>query len=198
MTLAKDLSVIIPARNEEFLKLTIEDLLKNKRADTEIIAGLDGEWADPRIEQHPDVNVIYFPESIGQRAISNRCVELAQGKYIMKVDAHCAFDEGFDVKMIEAFKEIGDNVCMVPAMRNLHVFDWKCYKCGKRIYQDKGDVCPDCGNKMRKKILWNARRGTWNYSYCFTPEPKFQYFKQYKDRQEGEIVETMSLQGSWD
>jgi glycosyltransferase involved in cell wall biosynthesis len=192
----KDLSIIIPARSEEFLKLTVEDILKNKRGNTEIIVGLDGQWANPPIDQHPDVNVIYYPESIGQRAITNRCVMLAQGKYVMKVDAHCAFDEGFDIKMTEAFKETGDNVCMVPFMRNLHVYDWKCYKCGKRTYQDTGDICPIDGEKMRKKILWKPRSGTWNSAYCFDPEPHFQYHGEQKVKQIGELVETMSLQGS--
>ena len=37
-----DLSIIIPSRNEMFLKRTIEDIIKHKRGNTEIIAGLDG------------------------------------------------------------------------------------------------------------------------------------------------------------
>lgn len=192
----KDLSVVIPARNEEFLRETVADLIKNKRGNTEIIVGLDGAWANPPLTQHPDVHIIYYPGSIGQRAMTNQCVRLAQGKYIMKVDAHCSFDEGFDTKMLEAFKETGDNVAMVPVMRNLHVYDWKCYKCGMRTYQDKGDICPVDGNKMRKKMLWQPRRGTWSTSYCFDPEPHFQYFSAYKEKQIGDIVETMSLQGS--
>ena len=191
-----DLSICIPSRSEEFLKLTVEDILKNKRGNTEIIVGLDGEWANPPINDHPDVDIIYYGESIGQRAMINQCVRLARGKYVMKVDAHCSFDEGFDIKMLEAFKEMGDNVVMVPYMRNLHVFDWKCYKCGKRTYQDTGDVCPIDGSKMRKKIIWRPRRGTWNGSFAFDPEPHFQYFNEYKKKQIGDIVETMSLQGS--
>jgi len=190
------LSVVIPARHEEFLGETIEDLLKNKKDDTEIIVGFDGEWPMKPIKQYNNVNYVYYPYSIGQRAITNRCVSLAQGKYVMKVDAHCSFDEGFDTKMIDAFKEMGDDVCIAPAMRNLHIYDWKCYKCGKRTYQDKGDICPVCGAKQKKKMVWKPRRGSWNYSYSFTPEPKFRYYKEYKDRQAGEIVETMSLQGS--
>ena len=87
-----DLAIIIPARREEFLKLTVEDLLKNKRGNTEIIVGLDGDWASPSLNQHPDVNVIYVPESIGQRAISNMCAKLTKAKYIMKLDAHCSVD----------------------------------------------------------------------------------------------------------
>lgn len=194
-----DLSVVIPARNEEFLKNTVEDIIRNKRANTEIIVGLDGQWANPAISQHPDVNVIYYPESIGQRAITNRCVKLSKAKYIMKVDAHCSFDEGFDVKMLEAFKETGDNVTMVPMMRNLHVYDWKCYKCGFKIYQDKIPICPKDGEKMRKKLIWKPRHGTWNSAYCFDPTPHFQYHGIQKQKQQEsgkDIVETMSLQGS--
>lgn len=43
-----ELSVIIPSRHEEFLKNTVEDILKNKRGETEIIVGLDGQWANPQ------------------------------------------------------------------------------------------------------------------------------------------------------
>ncbi|MHA1303719.1 MAG: glycosyltransferase family 2 protein [Candidatus Heimdallarchaeaceae archaeon] len=194
----RELTIVIPARNEEFLINTIEDILKNKRANTEIIVGIDGEWKHKLIIENPDVTIIYYPNSIGQRAITNQCVKLARGKYIMKVDAHCSFDEGFDQKMLDAFKETGDNVAMVPFMRNLHVYDWKCYKCGKRIYQDKGNICPVCGTKMKKKMLWKPRRGTWNSAYCFDPTPKFQYHssQKIKQREMGDIVETMSLQGS--
>lgn len=192
----KDLSVFIPSRNEEFLKNTVEDILKNKRADTEVIVGLDGQWSDPPLVQHPDVNVVYYPASIGQRAISNQCVKLSRAKYVMKTDAHCAFDEGFDVKMIEAFKETGDNVVMAPLMRNLWVYDWKCYKCGKREYQDRVDICPACGNKMKKKMLWYAKPSPQSTAYCFDPEPHFQYHGEQKRKQTGDIVESMSLQGS--
>jgi len=200
----KDLTVVIPARNEEFLKPTVEDILKNKRADTEIIVGLDGKWSDPPLKQHPDVNVIYHNTSIGQRAITNDCVNLAKGKYIMKVDAHCAFDEGFDKKMVDAFKESGDNVAMVPVMRNLWVYDWKCYKCGKRVYQDKENICePNKRHKepvkMRKKMLWIAKTNPTSSAYCFTSEPKFEYFGALREKHKKDknaLVETMSLQGS--
>jgi glycosyltransferase involved in cell wall biosynthesis len=40
-----NLSVIIPARNEQFLAHTIQDILAHSEADTEIIAVLDGQWA---------------------------------------------------------------------------------------------------------------------------------------------------------
>ena len=54
----KDLSILIPGRNEMFLARTIEDILANMEADTEVIAVLDGTWADPPIPQHERVNVV--------------------------------------------------------------------------------------------------------------------------------------------
>jgi len=192
----RELSVIIPARNEEFLRETVQDLLKNKRADTDIIVGCDGNWPNPSFASHPDVNLIYYPQPIGQRAIANRCVALSDAKFIMKVDAHCSFEEGFDVKMIEAFKETGEDVAMVPIMRNLWIYDWKCYKCGFRIYQDKSNICPYDGSLMRKKMLWHAKGSPNSTAYCFDPEPHFQYHSSQKAKQVGDIVETMSLQGS--
>jgi hypothetical protein len=190
-----ELSILIPARNEEFLVNTIEDIKLHAEADTEIIVGLDGQWSVPGIEQNDRINVVYYPESIGQRAMTNQLCKLAQGKYIMKVDAHCSFDQGFDRKMLEAFKETGDNVVMVPVMKNLYAFDWVC-SCGFTHYQDKGETCPQCKNKMEKKMVWKAKKSPNSTSFRFDSEPHFQYFSEYKKKQVGDIVETMSLQGS--
>jgi glycosyltransferase involved in cell wall biosynthesis len=201
-----ELSLLIPARNEEFLKNTVEDILKNIEADTEVIAVLDGAWANPSIQQNERVNVIYVPEAIGQRAAQNLAAKLAKGKYVMKVDAHCSFDKGFDRKMIELFQKVGDDITAVPIMRNLHVFDWKCYHCGRKWYQDnKPENCTYChkGDKIRKKMIWQPRRGTHSESYCFNAEPRFTYFEAWKhrepyitDKKEKGYTETMSLQGS--
>ena len=145
-----DLSILIPARNEIFLFNTIEDILKNLRGDTEIIAVLDGQWAEPGIPMNDRVNIIYHSESIGQRAATNEAARLSQAKYIMKVDAHCAFDEGFDVKLME---DMQDDLTMVPLMKNLHAFDWVCMKCSERWYQGPDPtkysiwICNKCGNK---------------------------------------------------
>lgn len=193
-----DLSILIPSRNEMWLNKTIDDILEHIEADTEILVGLDGSWPEVGINQNERVNVFYCPNSIGQRAITNSLCKVARGKYIMKVDAHCAFDQGFDRKMLEAFKETGDNVTMVPIMRNLWAFDWKCYSCGWKKYQGPTpDKCPDCGStKIKRKVMWVAKTRPESYSYCFDPEPHFQYFGEYKSKQVGNIVETMSLQGS--
>lgn len=216
----KDLSILIPSRQEIFLKNTIDDILKNIEADTEIIITLDGAWAEPPIPQYERVNIIFVPQSIGQRAATNIACKIAQGKYVMKVDAHCSFDQGFDRKMIEAFKETDDNVTMVPMMRNLWAFDWKCHHCGWKKYQGPTPTkCEHCGETtyIKRKMIWSitakdndtafkqwkGHHSPKSVSYCFDTEPHFQYFEDYKHRPEyikdkGEkgITETMSLQGS--
>jgi len=201
-----DLSILIPSRNEMFLSRTVEDILANIESDTEVIAVLDGQWADPPIPQHPRVNIIYVPESIGQRAASNLACKLSRAKYVMKVDAHCSFDKGFDRKMLEAFKETGDGVTMVPIMRNLWAFDWKCYRCGWKKYQGRTpEKCGQCGDSryMRRKMMWIGKHNPQSTSYCFDSVPHFQYFEAYKhrlqymrDKEEKGLTETMSLQGS--
>lgn len=203
---ATDLSILIPARNEMFLARTIEDILDNIEADTEVIAIFDAEWADPPIPQHNRVNVIKLSKSIGQRAAANLACRLSRAKYVMKCDAHCSFDKGFDRKMIEAFKKTGDNVTMVPIMRNLWAFDWKCYHCGWKKYQGpKPAKCEKCGkgDKIRKKMIWVGKHNPQSTSYCFDSTPHFQYFGDWKHRpqyeknkKEKRLTETMSLQGS--
>lgn len=196
------LSVILPSRNEEFLVNTIEDLLKNKRGKTQIIVGLDGSWPTEPIKDHPDVVILHYPESIGQRSITKQCIRLSKAKYIAKTDAHCSFDEGFDVKMLDAFKEVGDDVVMAPLMKNLWVFDWVCSD-GHRRYQGPSGLCKEmidgkeCGKETHKEIMWIAKNNPQSTSYCFDSEPHFQYNNEYKKRQVGDIVETMSLQGSF-
>ena len=202
-----ELSILIPARNEIFLKNTIEDALKNIEADTEIIAVLDEAWAEPSIPQHERVTVIKTPKAIGQRAATNLTCRLSKAKYVMKLDAHCSFDKGFDRKMVEFFKEVGDNVTGVPIMRNLWAFDWKCYKCGWKKYQGPTPTCPNCGpekaHRIHRKMMWVGKHNPQSTSFCFDSEPHFQYFEDYKhrepyltDKKTKRYTETMSLQGS--
>lgn len=200
-----NLSIIIPSRNEMFLKNTIEDILAHREAETEVIAVLDGQWAEPPISQNERVIVVKTGEVVGQRAATSIGAKLAKGKYIMKVDAHCSFDQGFDRKMVEFMEKHGD-IISVPIMRNLWVFDWKCYHCGWKKYQGPTPTsCGACGktDKLKRKMIWEGKRRPQSWSYCFDSEPHFQYFEDWKHRpgiREGiginGYTETMSLQGS--
>lgn len=187
-----DLSILIPARNEQFLSKTVEDIVSNIEGNTEVIAVLDGAWANPPIKQHKRVNVIYLPESIGQRAATNLACRLSKAKYVMKCDAHCSFDKGFDVKMI---KEMQDNWTMVPTMKNLHAFDWVCPD-GHRRYQSPSGPCRECGKETKKDIVWIAKEKPQSNAYRFDETLHFQYHRDWEKKQKGDIVETLSIQGS--
>lgn len=201
----KDLTIIIPARNEEFLSLTVDGILEAKRGNTEIVVVLDGAWADPPLKQHKDLKVIYFPKSVGQRAAMNYAVKVSESKYVMKCDAHCIFDKGFDVVMMNDMQE---DWTMVPLMRNVHAFDWVCNGCGHRWYQgptpthccsdNKGKVKNENCNSVdfHRDIIWEAKKTPESTSMRFDSDMKFQYWGGYKAKQKGELVETMSIIGA--
>jgi len=197
LTMPYALSILIPARNEEFLGITIEDVLKNTSDKTEVIAVLDGYTTDvPQIPDDPRVTIIHNATSVGQRAATNQAARLSQSKYVMKLDAHCSFDKDLDTKMLEAIKG-HDSWTMAPLMRNLHAFDWVCNN-GHRRYQGPSGPCLECGEETKKDIIWIGKKSPQSTSFCFDQEPHFQYFNEFKKRPEGQgdITETMSLQGS--
>lgn len=180
----KELSILIPARNEMFLKQTIENIIENKEANTEIIAILDGYWPEPSIEDHPDVILVHHTTSIGQRAATNEAARLSQAKYIMKVDAHCAFDKGFDKKLIN---DCEYDWTVVPRMYNLHAFDWKCKKCGNQTYQGPTPKkCDKCDNTtdFERVIIWKPRLNRRSDFARFDNTLHFQYWHDYEKRPE--------------
>lgn len=201
MEMTYKLSFLIPARNEMFLARTVQDLLDHTSEDSEIIVGLDGMWADPVIPDHKRVKIYHVSESIGQRAMTNQLARLSNAKYVCKVDAHCAFEQDWDKKMFQAFEEVGDNVTMVPIMRNLHAFNWVCPDNHTR-YQSPSGPCKDCGKDTVRDVVWIPKTRPESTSYCFDAEPHFQYFREYTRREpyltdvKSGLTETMSLQGS--
>ena len=195
----RELSILVPARNEMWLRKTVDDLIEHKEANTEILVGLDGKWADPPIQDHPDVTVLHYSESIGQRAITNQLARLSSAPFVMKIDAHCSFDQGFDRKMLE---DIQPDWTMACTMCNLHVFDWHCLTCDSTHYQGPTptecwkDGCP--GKTFERRMIWKPRRGIASVHYRFDKDMHFQYWRDAKRRPEnkGELVESLGLQGS--
>lgn len=172
-----DLSVLIPANNEMFLSHTVENILRNIRGNTEVIVVMDGYWDS--IPDAPNVTVIHLPKSVGQRAAQNQACRLSTAKYVMKIDAHCLVDEGFDLKMMAEMK---DDYTMVPTMYNLHAFDWLCPE-GHRIYQGptpKG--CLQCGKPMVRDIIMEPRWSRKSSFYRFDKTLHFQYYGALADR----------------
>ncbi len=203
-----DLSILVPGKNEEFMGRTIQDILEHTSERTEIIAILDGYLPNPPLTQNdPRLTLIYNPVSVGQRVAANQGAAIAKGKYLMKVDAHCAFDDKFDVKMLEAFKEIGDNVTMLPTMKNLHAFDWVCKKCGNHWYQSptptkcllnngETDNYSCDSTEFEKDVVWRAKPSPNSVSFRFDKTMHFQYWGAWGNKQKGDLIETMSIQGS--
>jgi glycosyltransferase involved in cell wall biosynthesis len=198
-----DLTVIIPARNEEFLGRTIQDVFEHSKGNIEIIAVLDGYLPEVPLKPDPRLTVIYNVEAQGQRGGANQAARLAKGKYLMKIDAHVALDDGFDVKMLEAFKEVGDNVTMIPSMKNLHVFDWVCEE-GHRRYQSPSGACETCRKPTHKDVVWYAKKSPTTFTFRFDKTMHFQYWGELAKRPENihgvngntNLRETMSIQGS--
>jgi glycosyltransferase involved in cell wall biosynthesis len=207
MNQSYDLSVLIPARNEMFLSRTVEELLKNIRGNTEIIVVLDGVWADPGVPDDPRVTLVYLGKSIGQRAATNLACRLSKAKYVMKLDAHCAVGEGFDKILMENME---DDMTVLPAMYNLHAFDWLCLKCGNRWYQ--GPVPTHClakyegkeinetcdSTEFKRDIIFQPRKNRRSEFFRFDTTLHFQYHGQRKAHPDaaGDLAETMSAQGS--
>lgn len=131
------LSIIIPARNEPFLSKTILDILQKAKGDYEIIAVLDGAWPIDQVREHwwapaivedPHVHYIHKTTSIGMREAINAAVAVSRGQYILKTDAHCMFDEGFD----EILKrDIEDNWVVIPRRKRLDAELWAIQNVGK-------------------------------------------------------------------
>lgn len=116
------LSVIIPARNEKYLQRTITDVLENAHGEIEVVAICDGYWPDPPIEDHPNVRLIHNTEPRGQRHSINDACRMARGKYMMKLDAHCAVGPGFDVILA---RDCEYDMTMIPEMYNLNIEEWR-------------------------------------------------------------------------
>ena len=211
-----DLSILIPARNEMFIAETVKDLLANKTEKTEIIVGLDGQFADPPIASHPDLTIVYYPKSLGQRAMTNQLCKLSKAKYVAKTDAHCSFDKHFDAKLMSVMK---DHYTILPAMYNFHVFDWVCIGntprsgkkyidtkieklpigCGHREYQGPTIKCSKCGGNMERELIWKRRENKRNEFYRFDKNYHFQYWNSFKNRPEGSsnLAPVMSIPGNF-
>ena len=94
------LSVIIPARNEVFLYKTVQDILAKAKGPIEIAIVLDGYWMKAEeIIDDPRITYINYGEARGMRNAINMGVNITKGEYLLKCDAHCMFDQGFDVKL---------------------------------------------------------------------------------------------------
>lgn len=117
------LSVVIPARNERYLRKTIIDLLQKSKQNIEIIPVLDGYWppGDMLVDDNR-VHYLHFSTPRGMREAINAGVAISRGKFVMKLDAHCLVDDGFDEKLA---KDCKDDWVVVPRRKRLDPEEWQ-------------------------------------------------------------------------
>ncbi len=173
------LSIIIPTRNEQFLQRTIDDLLLNAEGDIEIIAILDGYWPNPIIKDDPRVILIHRSVPYGMRPGINAGVAISKGKYILKIDAHCMVDKGFDTKLKS---DCEDNWVVVPRRKRLDAENWCIQDVGKPDvdyeYLSYPNDPQDFGGAAMHGRRWDSRS------------------IERKDKPEYMIDDLMSFQGS--
>jgi hypothetical protein len=197
-----DLSVLIASRNEVFLKNTVEDVLTHAEADTDVIAVCDGAWPTPPLVDHPKVTLVHHA-SIGQRAAVNEAARLSTATYVMKLDAHCALDQGFDRKLIEPYErgELAREDTTIPRLYNLHAFDWQCRACGDRIYQGaKPSACGKCKSPegFERVMVWKPRWHRKTDFNRFDANLQYQYWQGVDKRpaSQGELADMMTALGA--
>ena len=91
------------------------------RGDIEVIAVLDGYWPTPQLRDDDRLVILHRGKSQGMRAGINSAAAVARGEYLMKCDAHCMFDEGFDVKLVKDYQE---GWIVIPRRYRLDAENW--------------------------------------------------------------------------
>lgn len=118
------LSVIIPAYQEPYVQRTVDSLLaaSSLGGDLEILVVLDGRWRDEAVQGDARVRVLQLDGHLGLRSAINAGLAAARGKFVLKVDAHCDFDQGFDRKMVEGCQE---DWVLIPRRYALEEDSWR-------------------------------------------------------------------------
>lgn len=121
------LSVIIPSREDSYLKQTVDGLFMAIRGPIEVIVVLDGYWPRKEVLEESKSIVIHQDQK-GMRSAINSGIALAQGEYIMKIDEHCMVEDGFDVKLKA---DCEDDWIVVPRRYRLDANNWKIIEDGR-------------------------------------------------------------------
>jgi len=191
------------------LSRTVDDVLTHARGAIEVIVIIDGASAGPSVSSDPRVTLVTLPEPIGQRAATNLAARLSCGRYVMKLDGHCAVSDGFDVELVTTGDGLGHDVTQIPAQYNLHAFNWRCRGCGHETYQGPDlTLCVSCGEKgtpggpFERVIYWDLLAGgvpgkhVRTEQWRFDHDLHFQYGGRRKPEVRDGLIETMSSLGA--
>ncbi len=177
--MSKKVTIVIPARHEIYLQETIDDIFAKAGGDIEVIVVFDNYWPDPPLKEHEKLSIVHWGSRRGMRAAINAGAELGRGEYLLKVDAHVMFAEGFDLTLAA---ECDSDWVVIPRRYSLDV---------------------DSGPWQRK-----MDKGPIDYEFLHYPEKDEHGFiglhaRDWRDRRRArfdkpqyELDENMSFQGS--
>jgi len=165
-------SVIIPARNEQFLAQTVADLFTKAAGDIEVVVTLDGYWPSLPLADRDNLTLIHRGRAMGMRAALNAAAAVATGDYLLKLDAHCMFEQGFD-EVLQADCE--PDWLVIPRRVSLDAEEWVIAHTGKSPVDYEYLSYPDPPEKGIHGAVWRDRA---------------------RERLDTEIDENLSFQGS--
>lgn len=178
-------AILIPSRNETYLFPTIRECFTKAESEIEVVAVLEGYWPSgwkELTDQFPNLHTIHHGEPRGLRAAINSAAASAisrGAKYLLKLDAHCILDEGYDTKLQA---DMESNWIVVPRRKRLNAESWTVQDVGKPDvdyhYLSFPDDPNDFGGKGLNGKVWYER------------------IKERLDKPEYEIDDEMSSQGS--
>lgn len=80
---------------------TIANFHTAAEGEVEFIVILNG--YDQKVDKK--AKVLRYKDNFGERVAMNTAAYIAQGEYLLRIDGHCDVDDGWDVKMLEGFKD---------------------------------------------------------------------------------------------
>lgn len=114
-------TIVLPCRNELYLNQTIDGIFAAASGEIEVIIYLDACWNQPLPADRPNLTIVHSSARRGMRAAINTAAEIGKGKYLLKCDAHCEFDYGFDEVLQQ---EIDDDWVVNPRRYSLDAETW--------------------------------------------------------------------------
>lgn len=135
-------SVLIPSRNEKYLIPTVNDVLSKAAGEVEAVVVLEDygkpsitplpdEWAKLQAQHGDRLHTIYHHDAKGMRPSLNEAAASAisrGSKYLLKLDAHCMVDEGWDEKLKA---DCDSDWIVVPRRKRLDPTTWTLQDAGK-------------------------------------------------------------------
>jgi glycosyltransferase involved in cell wall biosynthesis len=149
------LSVVIPSHNDLYLHKTIASLLDNSEGELEVIVVLDGYDPFREITTDSRVKIVRHAINKGMREAINTGVCVSKGKYLMRVDEHCMFAQGYDRRLTE---EIEDNWIVTPRRYFLDPVKWEVMHDKGYIDYEKLLIIEKPGGRRKfSAVAWKAR-----------------------------------------